>query len=373
MGVGYRWFGRPLLRFQDSEKAHGRSLSLLRLFSANPLSRAVLRLMYKPRVTLPITLFGVQYDHPFGLAAGMDKNAKALLGWEATGLSFVEIGGVTMLEQAGNPKPRMFRAPHAQALVNRMGFNNNGSEKIRAALDRHVKRYGKPGVPLWVNLGKSKVTALSDAHVDYGTTLERLWVHGDVFVINVSSPNTPNLRELQDDEGLLRILAHCHAVNQRMADSNAGDAKPLLVKLAPDMTEEQLVHIAQTAKANGADGIVVSNTTVGRPPSPVGKDGAVFEQQGGLSGKPLKQRSTEMIATVRQAVGPDWPIIGVGGISCADDAWEKIQAGATLVQAYSAFVFEGPALTKDVVHGLARRLKHSPYSTVQEAVGSGQS
>ncbi|MEG3601595.1 MAG: dihydroorotate dehydrogenase (quinone), partial [Candidatus Thermoplasmatota archaeon] len=194
-----------------------------------------------------------------------------------------------------------------------------------------------------------------------------------VFVINVSSPNTPNLRELQDDEGLLRILAHCQAVNQRMADSNAGDAKPLLVKLAPDMTEEQLVHIAQTAKANGADGIVVSNTTVERPSSPAGKDGAVFEQQGGLSGKPLKQRSTEMIATVRQAVGPDWPIIGVGGISCADDAWEKIQAGATLVQAYSAFVFEGPALTKDVVHGLARRLKHSPYSTVQEAVGSAQS
>ena len=171
MGVGYRWFGRPLLRFQDSEKAHGRSLSLLRLASSNPITRLALRVLYKPRVSLPVELFGYRYNHPFGLAAGMDKNAKALRGWEATGLSFVEIGGVTMLEQGGNPKPRMFRAPHAQALVNRMGFNNDGSEKIQLALERHIKRHGRLGIPVWVNLGKSKITPLDEAHLDYGATL----------------------------------------------------------------------------------------------------------------------------------------------------------------------------------------------------------
>ena len=371
MGLGYRWFGRPLLRFQDSEKAHGRSLSMLRLASNNPITRGLLRVLYRPKVSLPVSLFGREYAHPFGLAAGMDKNAKALRGWEATGLSFVEIGGVTMLEQSGNPKPRMFRAPRAQALVNRMGFNNDGSEKIQSALKHHVDTYGQPGIPVWVNLGKSKVTPLSEAHLDYGTTLERLWSYGDVFVVNVSSPNTPNLRELQDDEGLLRILAHCQAVNLKCAEAHGSSPKPVLVKVAPDMTEEQLIHIAKTAQANGADGMVVSNTTVERPATADGKDLTVFQETGGMSGRPLRERSTAMISMVRRATGPDWPIIGVGGISCADDAWDKIRAGATLVQAYSGFVFEGPALTKAVVHGLAKHLERSKFSTVQEAIGTG--
>ncbi len=371
MGLGYRWFGRPLLRFQDSEKAHGRSLSMLRFASNNPFTRGLLKVLYRPKVSMPVTLFGTEYAHPFGLAAGMDKNAKALRGWEATGLSFVEIGGVTMLEQSGNPKPRMFRAPQSQALVNRMGFNNDGSEKIQRALQDHVSRYGQPGIPVWVNLGKSKVTPLAEAHLDYGTTFERLWAFGDVFVVNVSSPNTPNLRELQDDEGLVRILSHCKAVNLQCSETHGSSPKPVLVKVAPDMTDEQLIHIAQTARANGADGMVVSNTTVERPTSAIGKDLSVFQETGGMSGRPLRKRSTEMIATVRRATAPDWPIIGVGGISGADDAWEKIRAGATLVQAYSGFVFEGPALTKVVVHGLAKRLAESGFSTVEEAVGTG--
>lgn len=370
MGVGYRWFGRPLLRFQDSEKAHGRSLSLLWLAASNPITRLALRVLYKPRVSLPVELFGHRYIHPFGLAAGMDKNAKALLGWEATGLSFVEIGGVTMLEQGGNPKPRMFRAPHAKALVNRMGFNNDGSEKIREALRHHFERHGRPQVPLWVNLGKSKVTPLEDAPLDYATTLERLWAYGDVFVINVSSPNTPNLRELQGDEGLKSILHLCIEVNGQMAIEADGDLKPILVKVAPDMTAEQLVHIAQTAKSNGADGIVVSNTTVERPDTSFQRDKAVFSEQGGLSGQPLKERSTAMIRTVRQAVGKDWPIIGVGGIANAQDAWEKLEAGATLIQAYSGFVFEGPSLTKQVVHGLSKRLKSSEHDSINDVVGT---
>lgn len=372
MGVGYRWFGRPLLRFQDSEKAHGRSLTLLRLFSSNPITRTVLKLLYNPRRSLPVEVFGHTYAHPFGLAAGMDKNAKALRGWEATGLAFVEIGGVTMLEQTGNPKPRMFRAPKAQALVNRMGFNNNGSEKIQAALKHHFNRYGRPSVPLWVNLGKSKITPLDDAPMDYATTMERLWAYGDVFVINVSSPNTPNLRELQGDQGLKSILLACHEVNTTQSTTTQTDKKPILVKVAPDMTAEQLVHIAQTAKSNGADGIVVSNTTVGRPDATHTRDAAVFAEQGGMSGQPLKERSTSMIKTVRQATGPDWPIIGVGGIASADDAWEKIAAGATLIQAYSGFVFEGPALTKTIVNGLHKRLQASPFTSLDEARGASE-
>ena len=370
MGVGYRWFGRPLLRFQDSEKAHGRSLSLLWLASSNPITRLALRLLYKPRVSLPVELFGHRYIHPFGLAAGMDKNAKALRGWEATGLSFVEIGGVTMLEQGGNPKPRMFRAPHAQALVNRMGFNNDGSEKIQLTLENHIKRHGRLGIPVWVNLGKSKITPLDEAHLDYGATLERLWAHGDVFVINVSSPNTPNLRELQDDEGLTRILRHCLEINDEQALKLKGTRKPILVKVAPDMTDEQLVHIAKTTKNNGADGIVVSNTTVERPETSHPGDASVFGERGGMSGQPLKDRSTFMIRMVRQAVGKDWPIIGVGGITNAQDAWEKLEAGATLIQAYSGFVFEGPSLTKQVVHGLSKRLKASEHDSITDIVGT---
>lgn len=370
MGAGYRWFVRPLLRFQDSEKAHGRSLSLLRLFSSNPLTRPFLKLLYKPKRSLPVELFGRTYAHPFGLAAGMDKNAKALLGWEATGLAFVEIGGITMLEQTGNPKPRMFRAPHAKALVNRMGFNNNGSEKIQSTLEKHFSKHGRPGVPLWVNLGKSKITPLDEAPMDYATTMERLWSYGDVFVINVSSPNTPNLRELQGDEGLKSILVACHEVNNRCSSQADHEKKPILVKVAPDMTSEQLIHIAQTAKSNGADGIVVSNTTVERPESGHKRDRSVFSQQGGMSGQPLKERSTEMIRTVRKATGEDWPIIGVGGIASADDAWEKLAAGASLLQAYSGFVFEGPALTKSVVNGLHKRLQASPHTSIIDLIGS---
>ena len=343
---------------------------MLRLLSGNPITRTVLKTLYKPRRKLPVKLFGHTYAHPFGLAAGMDKNAKALRGWEATGLAFVEIGGVTMLEQGGNPKPRMFRASHAQALVNRMGFNNDGSEKIQAALKNHFSRHGRPGVPIWVNLGKSKITPLDEAPMDYATTMERLWTYGDVFVVNVSSPNTPNLRELQGDEGLRSILMACGNVNEACSKQSGVPRKPVLVKVAPDMTSEQLIHIAETAKSNGADGIVVSNTTIERPEHPDPRDSAVFSQQGGMSGQPLRDRSTTMIRTVRSAVGVDWPIIGVGGIASADDAWDKLAAGATLVQAYSGFVFEGPALTKDIVNGLHKRLDASPYTTIEQVIGS---
>ena len=199
MGVIYRLFGRPLLALQDSERAHLRSLKLLRFLSNNPLSRTMLRIVYNPQKSVSVEVLGQRYKHPFGLAAGMDKNAVSLRGWEATGLGFIEIGGVTQHKQDGNAKPRMFRADKTKALVNRMGFNNQGSQQIAENLQKHFKKYGAPGVPIWVNLGKSKTTSLDDAHTDYASTMKLLWPFADVFVVNVSSPNTPNLRELQNE------------------------------------------------------------------------------------------------------------------------------------------------------------------------------
>jgi dihydroorotate dehydrogenase len=373
MGVGYRWFGRGLLRFQDSEKAHLRSLNLLRFTAATSVGRLLLRSMYKPKRSLPVTLFGHEYVHPFGLAAGMDKNAVALRGWATIGLSFIEIGGVTMHGQPGNEKPRMFRAPTSQALVNRMGFNNAGSEAIAEQLSRCFSGKGKPNVPLWVNLGKSKITPLNEAHTDYATSMERLWRYTDVFVINVSSPNTPNLRELQDDEGLIRILDACETVNQQQVSLTGGQRKPLLVKIAPDLTTEQVKHIVETAKSYGADGMVVCNTTVERPSDATAKDERVFGEKGGMSGKPLGLRSTELIRQVRKFAGPSWPIIGVGGVSSAADAWEKIGAGATLLQAYSGFVFEGPSLVKSIVHGLHKIMQDAGHDSIEQAVNHSNS
>lgn len=368
MGVFYRVFGRPLLKFQDSERAHLRSLKMLRLFSNNPLTRSALKLTYKPRKSIPVEVFGNVYSHPFGLAAGMDKNAIALRGWEATGLSFIEIGGVTQHRQDGNPKPRMFRADSTQALVNRMGFNNEGSEQISKNLAKHFSKYGAPNVPLWVNLGKSKITPLEHAHEDYGATMRALWKFTDVFVVNVSSPNTPNLRELQNDEGLIRILEECHTVNRELALGSEG--KPILVKVAPDLTDQQLEHVVNTARSSGASGIVLSNTTLVRPDSTSSKEQKIFAEQGGLSGRPLLNRSTEMIRIVSKMTNGEWPIVGVGGVMSAEDAWAKIVAGATLVQAYSGFVFEGPSLTKAVVHGIHKHLNAQGYSMLVDAIGT---
>ena len=213
MGLGFRLFIRPIIALQDSENAHARSVRSLRIFGNNPITRPFLSMIYKSRKKLPINVFDIDYEHPFGLAAGMDKKGEAINGWQSIGLSFAEIGGVTMLEQSGNPKPRMFRSTKHKALVNRMGFNNPGSKNMQNTLNLHYEKYGKPKIPVWVNLGKSKLTDNKDAHADYSTTLKRLWNYTDLFVINVSSPNTPNLRDLQGEEELKKIISSCVDVN----------------------------------------------------------------------------------------------------------------------------------------------------------------
>ena len=364
MGRLFRFISRPLLAVQDSEKAHGRSLLMLRILSSNPLTRFVLRTLYKPTHSLPIKRFGIDFEHPFGIAAGMDKRAEALRGWESIGLGFSEIGGVTMLEQEGNPKPRMFRHGRDKALVNRMGFNNPGSEKVALQLKKARKHNRK--IPVWANLGKSKLTPLSEAKDDYATTLRRLWRDVDLFVINVSSPNTPGLRDLQHGEFLRSIIHECMSENQKSADMYGGETKPILIKIAPDLSHSELEQIINVALVENIDGIVATNTTLHRP-NDVDK---VYKESGGCSGLPLTLRSTELIHHIYKCTNGKLPIVGVGGIMSSDDAWEKIINGASLLQAYAGFVFEGPSLTKEIVNGLRRKLRDSDFKTLEEAIGS---
>ena len=364
MGRIFRLISRPLLAVQDSEKAHGRSLLMLRILSSNPLTRCILRTLYKPKRDLLSTRLGINFQHPFGIAAGIDKRAEALRGWESIGVGFSEIGGVTMLEQEGNPKPRMFRNGKDRALVNRMGFNNPGSEKVALRLKKARKFNRK--IPVWVNLGKSKLTPLSEAKEDYSTTLRRLWQDVDVFVINVSSPNTPGLRELQHGDYLTGIIKECISENSKSSDMYGGESKPILLKIAPDLSLNELEQILDIALSEQIDGIVATNTTLDRP-NDVDK---AYKESGGCSGVPLSARSTELIHHIFKYTKGELPIVGVGGIMSSEDAWEKIINGASLLQAYAGFVFEGPGLTKEIVKGLRKRLQNSEYQTLEDAIGS---
>jgi dihydroorotate dehydrogenase len=250
-----------------------------------------------------------------------------------------------------------------------MGFNNPGSEKTALQLKMYFEKFGRPNVPLWINLGKSKLTPLEESSSDYSTTFERLWIYGDVFVINVSSPNTPNLRELQNDEELAKIINACQEVNEKLASQYQSNKKPILVKIAPELDDVQLKLVVNTAMKNGCDGIVATNTTTSRPEPNSNSDIKAFAETGGMSGEPLNHLSTEFIKRIYQFSNGEWPIIGVGGIMNADDAWEKITAGATLIQAYSGFVFEGAGLTKSIVNGLIKKLNQHGLSSIEEAVG----
>ena len=354
MGLGYTLFVRPFLALMDSEKAHKRALLGLRIASFTVLGRMLLRIIYKPR-KLTSEAFGIEFNNPLGLAAGMDKRAEAMRGWENLGFGFIEIGGITEHEQTGNPKPRMFRSSKHRALVNRMGFNNPGSEKMA----QHLSKSRKPSIPVLLNVGKSKVTSLEDAHLDYAKTVERCGEFVDGFVINVSSPNTPNLRELQKDEDLARIIEAVQAHSQN---------KPVLVKIAPDLEDLQIKSIVDTARGLGCAGIIATNTTLARP-----DDEGIMSQKGGLSGKPLKLRSTQIIRLIADHTDGNWPIIGVGGISSSEDAWDKIVNGASLIQIYSSMVFNGASVIKEIVNGLDKKLKSKGLSDLSQAIGLARS
>jgi dihydroorotate dehydrogenase len=317
---------------------------------------------------LPIEVAGLRFPNPVGLAAGMDKHGTAVPAWAALGFGFSELGAVTWHAQPGNPSPRVFRIIPDEAIINRMGFNNPGAEALAKTLAEWCALGRWPNHPVGINLGKSKITPLEAAAEDYANSFRILHPHLDFFVVNVSSPNTPNLRQLQDRGALEKILEAMDAVQR----AGAGPRKPVFVKVAPDLTFEAMDEIVELAQGRGLAGIVATNTTISRPASVSAGLEQLYAETGGLSGKPLRARSTEVIRHLYRRAGGRLPIIGVGGIFTPADAWEKITAGASLVQVYTGLVYEGPAVVKRIVRGLLERLEEAGLGSLQQAVGSAE-
>lgn len=329
---------------------------------------------------LPVSAFGLDFPNPVGLAAGMDKGAVAVPAWEALGFGFSELGGITQLPQPGNPRPRMFRVVDDEALINRMGFNNPGAEAMANTLRQWHETGHWPSHPIGINLGKSKATPLEKAAEDYLDSFRRLKMLADFFVVNVSSPNTPNLRKLQDKAALDEILESLQAENRsanparkRLAADEVGTPRPILVKVAPDLSWNALDEILELTESRQVAGLVATNTTLQRPECVDSERTRIYSKQGGLSGRPLASRSTDIIRHLFRQSRGQVPIIGVGGIFTAEDAWEKITAGATLLQVYTGLVYEGPSITRAIVNGLCERLDREGFSSLEEAVGIAQS
>ena len=336
---------KPWLFRQDPEAIHDRVMhGLAWLGSLGPGLELVRQLCAVQDKRLEVTAFGLRFPNPIGLAAGFDKNAIAVRAWPALGFGHVEIGSVTALAQPGNDRPRLFRLPEDQALINRMGFNNQGAEAVAARLERLQQTFGKLPVPLGINLGKSKITPLEEAPQDYLQSLSRLWPYGDYFVINVSSPNTPGLRALQEKERLQELLSAITGFAQHR--------KPLLLKIAPDLSWEQIDEVLTLVEQYRLSGLIATNTTTGRD----GLNTAIREA-GGLSGKPLGKRSLEVLKYLHQQLGDRLPLVSVGGIFSAEDVWERLTNGATLVQVYTGLVYEGPFMLKRLCRGLLARMQ----------------
>lgn len=344
MSVLYRNLVRPVLFLQDSESIHNRTLRMLAFAAHHKSLRALTKAIYGASEK-PLEVFRLKFPNPVGLAAGMDKFAAALPIWECLGFGFTELGGVTWHTQPGNEKPRMFRAIPDRALINRMGFNNPGAEAMARTLAEWKGSGNWPKHPVGVNLGKSKTTPLEKAAEDYANSFRALRDYADFFVVNVSSPNTPNLRQLQEKAALDEILVALQQIN-------TAPKKPILVKIAPDLSFEAIDEILDLATQRQLAGIVATNTTIARPQSSDQKVQSIYAQTGGLSGAPLRERSTEIIRHIHKQTAGKLPIIGVGGIFTAADAREKLEAGASLLQIYTSLVYEGPAIVKTIVAGL---------------------
>ena len=355
---------KPILFRMDPERAHHLIVDGLGTVSRVPGMRALLSAAWGVRETpdLAVDLFGLHFSHPVGLAAGLDKNAKAAAGLSSIGLSFLEVGTVTPRSQPGNELPRLFRLPSDAALINRMGFNNDGAD----AMVHRLQRMRKHPIPFAVNIGKNKATPNEQAASDYRACLQKLYPYGDFFVINISSPNTPDLRALQHGDELSDLLAAVSEEMHLQAERHGDAVKPVLVKIAPDNTDEQLGYMAEVIMHSGMSGIIATNTTIGRG----GLTHRHAREVGGLSGQPLAQRSTEVIRALYRLTQGKLPIIGSGGIFEAKDAYDKIRAGASLVEVYTALIYQGPGLLRNLHKGLRELMKKDGFSRITEAVGA---
>ena len=332
----YERFVRPILFSLAAEAAHDLAIRNLRAASSiGPMLRALER--FKPP-RKPRSLFGLTFPNPVGLAAGFDKNGVAIPAWAALGFGFVEVGTVTAQAQPGNPKPRIFRYPEQGALINRLGFNNDGADTVAARL-RELRQSSRwPDIPVGINIGKSKITPIEDAVSDYLYSFRLLAPLADYVVLNVSSPNTPGLRSLQEHEALEQLL-------RAVREENQTGSKPILLKIAPDLSASELEQIVTTCEQNGVAGMIATNTTLDHASIPSSRD-----ETGGLSGRPLRQKSTELVRAI--ASQSRLPVIGCGGIFDAASAREKMEAGAQLLQVYTGYVYCGPGLLGEIVAAL---------------------
>ncbi|HZE13273.1 MAG TPA: quinone-dependent dihydroorotate dehydrogenase [Chthoniobacterales bacterium] len=332
----YEHLVRPLLFSLSAEAAHNIAIRNLRAASSWSAALHQLERFHPP--AKPTTVFGLTFPNPVGLAAGFDKNGVAIPAWAALGFGFAEVGTVTAKPQPGNPKPRIFRYPEQQALINRLGFNNDGADVVATRL-RALRESGRwPAIPVGINLGKSKITPLEQAVDDYLYSFRLLAPLADYIVLNVSSPNTPGLRSLQEHDALEQLLGAVRRENERAP-------KPVLLKIAPDLSFSDLEQIITTSEENGIAGIIATNTTLDHSAIPKSLD-----QTGGLSGRPLLDKSTEFVRAIRAR--SQLPVIASGGICDAASAREKFEAGAQLIQVYTGYVYRGPGLLREIVEGL---------------------
>lgn len=359
----YRHTLRPLLFARDPEAAHEQAIGLLARVGTLPAAAG-----HRPRThaRLRVELAGLSFPNPVGLAAGCDKNARAVAVWPHFGFGFVEAGTVTGQPQPGNPKPRVFRVPEQDGLVNRLGFNSEGSEAVALRL-AHLRRQKRClPVPLGINIGKTKAVAGDEAVLkDYRLSFRRLSRYADFVVVNVSSPNTPGLRQWQERERLELLLTALQEESALLAADRGLAPVPLFVKISPDMSEAELDDVIEVALQQKLAGIVATNTTLAREGGSAG-----LQQDGGLSGRPLAQRALRVLRYLFRQTQGRLPLIGVGGIFSADDAYARIQAGASLVQLYTAMVYEGPYLPRRIVDGLLRRMEADGVRHISELVGT---
>lgn len=363
--VLYRKMVKPIFFKMDPETAHHVTIGGLQAMGKMPGGTSLLSMMYGVRETpeLSMDLWGIRFPNPIGLAAGLDKNGQAVRAFSSIGFGFIEVGTVTPKPQPGNELPRLYRLPQDEALINRMGFNNLGAAYLAKQLD-HLRRLKQQRIPIALNIGKNKLTSNETATDDYIACIRILYPYGDFFVVNISSPNTPDLRKLQHGDELRQLL---EAVTQEMDVQKEKYQRqlPILIKIAPDLGDDELEQVVDTISKSRISGIIATNTTINR-------DGLTHQNSreiGGLSGKPLTKRSTEVIRSIYKLTEGRMPIIGSGGVFTAEDAYEKIKAGASLVEIYTALIYRGPGVNQEITRGLSRLLKRDGFKHISEAIG----